>query len=320
MKNCRIYPNGEFSIWEEARKVRVSGPPDQPDYLGLSLLPNSHRVALGLSEPVAPRGKRGLKGITRHGARTVRNAAYLLEKQYGGDCLTFLTCTLPPVLESDELGAAREWAEIVRVFVQGLGRLLKAAGLKASYVGCTEIQGKRYQERGGMPLHLHMVFPGRKPGCSWAISSDQFRALWRRAVVGHASGYESASFAASVDTQRVKRSAQGYLGKYMSKGPGQVSAILDDDPGMAEFIPSSWWQCSLNLRRAIGRRITGGKETANRLSRDITAGDSRVEFSREVTIEVEGGKPFTVALVGKLSGEGRAKYCFRPGRIPSILD
>ena len=78
-KCCRIWPNGEFSIWEEKKNTRVEPPPESPDYLGLSLLANSHKVALGMAPPPRERAKRGEKGISRLGARTVRNAAFLLE-------------------------------------------------------------------------------------------------------------------------------------------------------------------------------------------------------------------------------------------------
>lgn len=315
MLNCRVYPNGEFSIWAERKNLEISGPPDQPDYLGLSLLPISHRVALGLSEPKGRRAPKGLGGITRHGARTVRNAAFLLEQKYGGSRLTFLTCTIPPLTETNEYMVAREWAEIVRIFNQSLGRLLKAAGLPPSFVGCTEIQEKRQKERGGMPLHLHIVLPGRKPGKTWAISSDQFRALWRRAIVARVPQYSEVSFSASVDTQKVKQSAEGYLGKYMTKGSGQIQAILERDPGMQEFIPSSWWNCSLNLRRAIGNRITGGRKTARELHKDICGGDSRVEYSRRVLVDVGGGVQHPVAIIGRLSPEGRKRYTHWPGRL-----
>lgn len=309
MLNCRVFPNGEFSIWEEKKNLEISGPPDQPDYLGLSLLPISHRVALGLCDPPKKRGREGLSGITKHGSRTVRNGAYLLEEKYGPQNLTFLTCTLPWVGESAEYSAGREWGEIIRVFNQSLTRLLSAAGLPPTYVGCTEIQEKRYRERGGLPLHIHLVFPGRKPFGRWLISADQFRNLWRNAVVARCPEFKDAVFKSSIDCQRVKESAENYLGKYMTKGAAGLSMILGDDPGIAEFLPKSWWCCSLNLKRAIGRRIGGGNESAYKLVRDVRAGDTRVGFSAEVKIQAADGNILTVAIVGKLTAEGRKKYC-----------
>lgn len=311
MLNSRIYPNGEFSLWVENRKTAITPPPDQPDYLGLSLLPNSHRVALGMADPPPERSRRGLKGITRHGARTVRNGAFLLEQRYGRKLLGFYTFTLPKLNESAEYQAGMEWAEIVRIFLQSVTRLLKAAGLPPSYVGCTEIQMARYEKYGGLPLHLHLVMPGKNPGNpkSWVISSDQFRSLWRRSVIARVPVYDGCSFAASVDTAMVKKTAEGYLGKYMTKGVAALSSLLVDDAGLADFLPASWWCCSVNVRRAIGARIAGGTASARELFRRIAARDSAIAFSREIVVEVADGSPLVVGIVGKLTPEGMRLYC-----------
>jgi len=317
MLNSRVFPNGEFSVWEEKRSLAVEPPPEQPDYLGLTLLPNSHKVALGMAKPPAERAKRGSKGITRHGARMVRNAAFLLQQRYGKDVLGFYTFTLPPTSATAEYWLSLQWSEVVRVFLQSVKRLLEAAGLPGSYVGCTEIQLQRYRERGGMPLHLHLVCVGRRRGKAWAIHSDQWRALWRRAVVGKCADYEGVSFSSSVDTVKVNKSVEGYLGKYMSKGIAALSPMIEEDPGIVEFLPSSWWFCGVKLRRAIGARMTGGNETARKLARDIRSGDSRVEFARQVSIELPGGEKIPVALVGRLSPEGRRRYCAAIHRLDS---
>jgi len=305
---CRIYPNGEFSVWDQRKTVAVEPPPDEPDAMGLSLLANSHRIALGLAEPPPARAQRGSRGITRLGARTVRNAAFLLEQKYGCDRLSFLTCTLPPVAESDEYNAGRCWAEICRQFFQSLGRLLTSAGLPASFVSCTEIQPKRFAERGGLPLHLHVVFPGRLPYKKWAISTQQIDALWSRAVIGRCPEFAEAPFRSACNIQRVKKSAESYLGKYMSKGASFVGAVLNQDAGLAEFMPRTWWNCSLNLRRAIGRRVSGGNATARVLVADISGGDTRVSYSRVIKIELGDGAIFDAAIVGRLSSEGRLFY------------
>ena len=317
-KCCRIWPNGEFSIWEERKSAKVEPPPESPDYLGLSLLANSHKIALGMADPPKERAKRGAKGITRLGARTVRNAAFLLEKKYGKDVLGFYTFTLPRVNATAEYRVGLEWAEIQRQFLQAVKRLLSAAGLPGGYVGCTEIQMGRYEKYGGMPLHLHLVLVGRKPGKGWAIHSDQWRSLWRRAVCNRVPELEGASWAASVDTVRVKKSAEGYLGKYMSKGVADVGPMLADDPGLSEFLPSSWWCCSTKLKRAVGRRIVGGYRSAQNISRDIFKGDTRIEFSRLIEVELEMGRKIPVAIIGKLSPEGRNRYCFKDSGVFAV--
>lgn len=318
MLNCRIYPNGEFSIWDEKKSLEVSGPPEQPDYLGLSLLPNSHRVALGMAQPPPERARRGSSGITRHGARTIRNAAFLLEQRYGIRHLSFLTLTLPASNDSEQYRVGLEWAEICRQFFQALGRLLEAAGLPATFCACTEIQMERYEESGGLPLHLHVVFPGRRQYKSWAVSPEQFDALWYNALTNRCPEFEGRDFSAACRVEMVKKSAEGYLGKYMTKGKATVTALLTEDPGLAEFLPSTWWNCSLNLRRAIGKRMTGGNTTGRALARDIRAGDTRIQFSKVIEVTLADGAIFPVAIVGRLSPEGRNKYCWREGGILGV--
>lgn len=318
MLNCRIWPNGEFSIWDQSPTLAIKPPPECPDYLGLSLLPNSHREALGLVGPKGDRKKRGSSGITPLGSRTVRNAAYLLQERHGIKNLGFYTFTLPPTTDCDEYLAGMEWSEILRIFFQSVGRLLKAAALPTSYVACTEIQEKRHAAHGGLPLHLHVVFVGRKPGGGWAIASDQWRALWRRAVVSRCPAYGCVSFAASTDTARLKTSAEGYLGKYLTKGRAAVSLLLSRDPALEEFLPSTWWNCSMGLKRAIGKRITGGISTAGKLIRDIRQKDTRVGFSREILVELAMGERVPVAIIGKLSAEGRGRYCWREGGVRKL--
>lgn len=312
MLTCRVFPNGEFSLWEQKKTLAVEPPPEAPDYLGLTLLPISHKVALGLADPPRERAKRGSKGITRHGARMVRNAAYLLQQKYGKKRLTFLTCTMPSTIQTEQYAIAMEWAEIVRQFMQSVTRLLKAAGLPPSYVGCTEIQGQRYAREHGMPLHLHVVFPNKRKTGGWKINCNQFRALWRRAIVNRCPFMADRKFSASVDAEPIKKSAEGYLGKYMSKGAPQLAAMAIDDPGIVEFLPSAWWCCSTNLKRAVGKRITGGCKTALKIIRDVRQGDTRVEYAREVKIQLPEGAKFTVAVVGKLSPEGIKRYSGPP--------
>lgn len=315
MLNARIFPNGEFSIWDEKKNAEVTGPPEQPDYLGLSLLSNSHRVALGLAEPPKERARRGSRGISRHGARTVRNAAFLLQQKYGREHLSFLTVTLPTSTESEQYRAGLEWAEICRQFFQSLGRLLAAAGLPATFCSCTEIQMERYEASGGLPLHLHVVFPGRRRFKGWAIATTQFDALWRNAVVNRCPEFSDKSFKAACKVHKVEKTAEGYLGKYMTKGAATVAAMLEGDPGLVEFMPSTWWNCSLNLRRAIGKRITGGNATGRALAKDIRSGDTRIQFSKVIEVTLADNTLLPVAIVGRLSPEGRAKYCWREGGV-----
>lgn len=306
---CRILPNGEFSVWQE-RLCTVEPPTEQPDYLGLSILPNSHKQLIGLAGPAPNRTQRGLSGITRLGARTIRNGAFCLEKVKGRKNLSFLTCTLP-LAGADEFNAGREWAEIVRIFCQSLRRLLQAAGLAGSLIGCTEIQMKRYRRYGGLPLHLHLVFQGRKPYVGWGISCAQFTALWRRAVIIRCPEFGNFDFSASCNVQMVEKSAAGYLGKYLSKGPGTIAALLADDPELAEFLPRSWWICSSKLRAYIRKASVSGYERAQQVMHWVRTDSPLVLGFHVVEIELEPGRLTPVAVVGRLSEGGRLRVGLR---------
>lgn len=308
MLNSRIWPHGEFSIWEEKKSLDISdAPPDDP--LGLSLLPISHKIQIGLADEPAPRAKRGSRGITRYGQRVVKSGAYLLQEKAGADCLSFLTCTLPAISESDQYLCGIEWAEITRQYVQQLRRYLTKRGLPGSIVGCTEIQGQRYARDGGLPLHLHLVFEGRRRGGPWALTVAESTELWRRAVEARVPSVAGASWRAAVNLERVRESVSGYLGKYLSKGERALAAVIKDDAAIVEFLPSSWWFCSDRLRKAVLRRVTGGNATARLLLQDCRDKDTRVQYSALVELTFEDGGRVAVAIVGTLSPEGRRRYC-----------
>ena len=157
----RIWPNGEFG-YVFAPDTRVEEifteyweSSESAHHLDSSRLPNSHRA------------RRGLKGISKSGARMVRNAAALMEDYWKGD-LSFLTLTLPGVDQEELKGHARDWARITKVFYQRLKRLLERRGLPSFYVGVSEVQPTRAAKRNEYAL-------GRLP----RVSSGGFgRLFW----------------------------------------------------------------------------------------------------------------------------------------------
>jgi len=115
------------------------------------------------------------------------------------------------------------------------------------------------------------------------------------------------SFAASCNIQAVKASAAGYLGKYMSKGPGVLSAILADDPGLAEFLPKTWWFCSDRLRTYIRKSSAYGTERANQIMHWVRTDSPLILGSHLVEIPMADGSKIPVAVVGRLSEGGRLR-------------
>ena len=138
----RCWPDGEFCLWSEKRSFSIE--PERAHHLGLSKVANSHKNGSGGQNEV----RKGLNGITLHGQRMVRNAAFLFQKAWGPNQLSFLTCTLPGgAYETVE--AARSWSEVVRKFLSTLKRDMEREGLPGYYAAVTEIQPKRASREGG---------------------------------------------------------------------------------------------------------------------------------------------------------------------------
>jgi hypothetical protein len=220
--------------------VSVPSPAQTGEPLDSSKLTNSHRA------------KRGEKGITKYGRRMVRNGAFVLQDRFGRRRLSFLTLTLPGMTDEQIREACEKWSEITRVFFQWITRQLKAAGLPTMYVAVTEVQERRATREMRPPLHLHMVFVGRAGGGSWCLSPMDVRQAWQRAVRKQLKSFTDAlDFSSAENIQMVRKSAETYLGKYMSKGAELIASwqsMFESFP-----IPHTWWNCSLAMKRTIAR-------------------------------------------------------------------
>lgn len=192
---------------------------------------------------------RGVQGITRHGRRVVRQGAYILENDYGRGDLSFLTCTLPGETMAECEAANRAWSEITRRFLQELKRELERKGAPGWFIGCTEIQPKRFDRTGQPWPHIHLVFVG-KTGKPWLIGPARATALWSR-VVNAVLGipFENLRWATTIKPLEGKKSAGHYLAKYMSKGVEIVDKVRDVSPDFP--LPKAWHHCSHGLNHAI---------------------------------------------------------------------
>lgn len=254
----RIWPDGEFVLWAEVTKD-ISDP-EQAIPLGLSEVSNSHSVP----EDSKERLRRGLGGITKHGQRMVKSAAYLLQQKYGAAQLSFLTCTIPGSPE-ETIEVAMAWSEIVRSFYQKLKRKLVGAHLSPGIVGVTEIQPKRFKRTGGMPLHLHIVFQGAPSDYCWAFAPRDFTSWWRDTVSAIVPQMAKYSFASATNVQKVKKSAAGYLGKYMSKGEADIKEIVDECPEVVDALPHSWYNLTKEARSGVKSYTRYGPEVGEML-------------------------------------------------------
>lgn len=212
--------------------------------LGLSILPNLSKES---------RSPRGQKGITAHGRRLVRFSARHLTDRHRQKCLSFLTCTLPPMPPMALMALLPEWARLLHNFRRKLQYHLKRAGLPTSIVGVTEVQEKRLDSEGGLPLHIHWIFVGRKPHKGWEYNCEHYRECWKECIeeiIGDAKGV---NWEASTRVESIRKDATAYIGKYMSKGMKAMSAIREQ--GWEWLLPPSWYTCTNDLRAKYKKNL-----------------------------------------------------------------
>lgn len=257
------------------------------------------------------RSAKGRKGITRYGTKMVRNACHCLQTEYGKKRLGFGTLTLASTPHVD--GEPRpelfpllceSWSEIVRKTNQEIKRELERAGGVPETVGVTEIQTKRSKKVGFCVPHLHFVYVSwdgkrrdEKGRPVWYLPHVKIKEIFDRVCVNElarVTGFpaESLSVNNRVNVQAVKKSAEGYLGKYMSKGAEDVKKYLEEDPDRKD-IPSHWWHCTKGLREVVKRLICpvpvsiveGVLSNFTYLIKEKV-----IQYCQEITIEYNGVK------------------------------
>lgn len=218
-----------------------------------------------LDKPKVERASKGTKGLTTHGAKMLRNACYLLEKVYGRKRLSLVTPTLPEIPQYLPLWISN-YPEIERRFIQEIRRELERKGAPTHIAGCTELHPERSKRLGyGVP-HSHYVMVAwdgksytQSGKIDFYISADKFREIWLRTLEAYTrhSGLYDVSVPiphARISTEVIKKSAESYISKYVSKGKKYVESIVKDDLPI-EIPPCHWWHCSRELSAAIRENI-----------------------------------------------------------------
>lgn len=314
----KVYPNGEFGIarvkkfnpekpLEERRDRHVELVREYLPEIGFEALREVEQelhppAPLGSSLlPISPnRAKRGSNGITREAARNVRNAAFLLQERYGRKRLTFATLTLPAVSPEESQSLALGWHTIVKGLVKEIRRDLERHRLPPVVVGVTEIQPERTDRDQVLGLHLHLVWVGRANFGSWAITTKRIDELWQRQL--ERTLQRSVTVKSACNLQMVRRSASGYLGKYMSKGAKTVSAVKETMLGTT--LPSAWYTMTRSLLYWIRQRIVSDPEVISAIWNDCWAENPALcDFRGLIEIEVSDGWVYICGAYGRLKRE-----------------
>lgn len=219
------------------------------------------------------RWRKGSRGITSLGTKTVRSACHILQQYFGRKRLGFLTLTLPDHPDYLSIWVSC-WSEIVRKYNQELQRELERQGAPSHVIGVTEIQTGRSIKLGYPVPHLHACYVawdgktyikgakntlgGRKK--QHYISHAKMQSIFARVlaneverITGEVVNPEELN--PRVEVKAVRKSAEGYLGKYMSKGGKDVKRFTEADPKRTD-LPTHWWHCSKELRKILKGLIT----------------------------------------------------------------
>lgn len=211
------------------------------------------------------RARKGLNGISSYGARMVRNACYVMEQRYGKDRLGLLTPTLPNIPEYLYVWTY-QWDELMRKLTQEIVRELERKGAPLDYVGVDELHPNRSIDVGWGVPHSHFLIPvwdgksylpDRKR--EFYISANKFRTIWYRILINEVKAFgvfspEIKMPNARIEVKTIKKSAEGYLGKYLSKGKKALQELRDAGVDLSA-LPAHWWHCANELRKEIKGEI-----------------------------------------------------------------
>jgi hypothetical protein len=190
--------------------------------------------------------KRIAKGLTSHGRKSIEDGCFLLERKYGVRNLGFYTLTLS--FEDPELISVfnDNAATCLKRFFEKINRKYYAQESSYPYIGVWELHPSR-SARCQIPiLHYHFVAPCyEKDKKRFNFTSSELRSAWT-SCVENTLGTRLAR-ACRVGSELCRKSASGYLSKYLSKSKdGNAGSELPEPPNL-----SSWFSVSRSLRMLI---------------------------------------------------------------------
>lgn len=188
-----------------------------------------------------------------------------MEQVFGKSRLGLITPTLPNIPEYLPYWV-KGWDNLIRQLLQEIQRELKRLGAPIHYVGVDELHPKRSAELGYGVLHSHLLIvawdgksyksDGKR---EYYIHADKLRVIWYRVLTNYCRKLEIFDSSipmpkARIEIASIKKSAEGYLGKYLSKGVGNLRKATSENKKM-EVFARHWWHCSKELRDTIKGNI-----------------------------------------------------------------
>ena len=313
--SARIFPNGEFGVgyrkpssisasdrrYEDDRRYAEENTQILPDVVVDPSYPEGFiytRVEvpgvpppkLVLGSQSSQRKKRyGLGGITAYGRKMLRNAGTLIDKACQGQYnrrVAMGTLTIPSFSDESMRNICINWHNIVRRFFQECKRAYARKRYRFDYASCTEVQPRRWSERGEIGLHLHFLFVTIRLGKGkWVLSHDWVRSVWQRILQDYLQGEEQCP-PPQYNCQFSHTSSAAYIAKYASKGSNEINEIIEQEG--EDWCPKQWWSISSGLRRSVNTcvlKYTGAN--ADMLMHICTEGiEEYLQYTRRITMQI----------------------------------
>lgn len=318
---AKLWPNGEIAfhlpkLLKEAPQIAPGPRENRSIYAWLITVKGlgtavKRAVLMGLSsvpnfdKPVRAVVRSGSRGITALGRRRVRNAAYMLTREAGKNRLTFSTVTLPSLSCEEMTVLHLNWNKVIDRYRLLVSRHLRAGGLTGEIVGVSEVQEKRYESTGFPVLHCHFVFIGRGRGGGWVLSPQRHDYIWRKSLQS-VLPLCVPDVTSACQLKSVEKDAEGYLGKYMSKGGLAIAEIVTN--GYDWALPLQWWNCSRSLVRRMDSSMRYFTEGAAWLVQKAAEKDEGIwAFYSVVSIEMQDGQFVDVGSYGRLTKQANGQ-------------
>lgn len=241
------------------------------------------------------RKPRGSGGLTKHGARLIRNGGALIERRYGTGTCSMFTGTFPK-LTADQWEVVRSnWAKAWDLFMRKVYYHLKENKLCPGIVACFEMQTERFQKSGELGLHVHMLFQGRRKSCGpWLMDRQLMTRLWKETWENFLPS--SLQWNAACQTVRVAKSVAAYLGKYLSKGLGEASTSTAIMSGMPCL--SQWYAVSACIRRWVKEATCHSSTVGEFLHQALQEGDPALYWYSWIKIDLADGRSIPIVCFG----------------------
>lgn len=219
----------------------------------------------------------GVKGLAKRAKKVIESACCCLENKYGKNRLGFGTLTLPELSDGRMAWLSQEIGVLVKRFFEWYKRECERIGSPTEVIYVIELHPQRSMRQRQYIPHIHFVYVCRnaQQAIKWRerkfyITADKFRKAWRRIIINSLARYKEKykdyslvcwKQGMEVDTQVIRKSAAGYLAKYMSKGGKfliklQEKVIKKTENGIEFALPKQWWGYSKGMKKCVDESIT----------------------------------------------------------------